>query len=147
MARRYGIPVSSITLHVLDGVSQMEREPARPGAEVAIAIVGPLTSFAVAAIVGLGAVVVGLGPIGAAIAQYLVLVNVVVGLFNLVPGFPLDGGRLLRAALWKAKGDLARATRIASQAGEAFGLVLMGLGVWRALTGEFLGGLWFVGSS
>jgi Zn-dependent protease len=144
VARGYGIPISSITLHIFGGVSQLEREPDRPGAEVAIAIVGPLTSFAVAAAAALGAVLAEPGPVAAAIIRNLVLVNVIVGIFNLVPGFPLDGGRLLRATLWKARGDLAWATRMASQAGGAFGLVLIVLGAWRAIAGEFLGGLWFV---
>jgi len=144
MARRYGIPISSITLHIFGGVSELEREPDRPGAELAIAIVGPLTSFAVAAAAAAGAMLAQPGPVAAAIVRYLVMVNVIVGLFNLVPGFPLDGGRLLRAILWKARGDLAWATRIASQAGGAFGVALIVLGAWRALAGEFLGGLWFV---
>jgi len=144
VALRYGIPISSITLHVFGGVSQLEREPDSPGAEFAIAIVGPLTSFAVAAVVALGAAVAQPRPLAAAIADHLVLVNVVVGVFNLVPGFPLDGGRLLRATLWRYRGDLGWATRIASQAGQGFGLALIVLGAWRALGGEFLGGLWFV---
>lgn len=144
VALRSGIPVSSITLHVFGGVSQLEREPDRPGTELAIAIVGPLTSFAVAAVIALGASVLEPGPVATAIVQYLVVVNVVVGVFNLVPGFPLDGGRVLRAGLWKARGDLAWATRVASQAGGGVGLLLIALGAWRALTGEFLGGLWFV---
>jgi Zn-dependent protease/CBS domain-containing protein len=144
VALRYGIPVSSITLHVFGGVSLMEREPHRPGAEMAIAVVGPLTSFAI------GAACIALGPfvatesIAAAIVRYLAFVNVAVGVFNLVPGFPLDGGRVLRALVWKAHGDLATATRVASRVGTGFALVLIALGVWQALAGEFLGGLWFV---
>ena len=144
VALRYGIPVRSITLHVFGGVSQLEREPERPGEELMVAIVGPLTSLAIAGVVLLTATVLDPGPAAAATMQYLVLVNVVVGLFNLVPGFPMDGGRVLRAALWKAKGDLRWATQVASSAGAAFGLLLIVLGVWRGLTGQFLGGLWFV---
>jgi Zn-dependent protease/CBS domain-containing protein len=144
MALRLGIPVSGITLHIFGGVSELSREPDRPQSELAIAIIGPLTSFAIAAAVLLLGALVPVGAVVGAVMQYLALVNVVVGVFNLVPGFPLDGGRVLRAALWKTKGDLAWATRIASGAGSIFGLVLMGLGVWRALGGEFLGGLWFV---
>jgi Zn-dependent protease/CBS domain-containing protein len=144
VALRLGIPVSAITLHIFGGVSELSREPDRPQSELAIAIIGPLTSFAIAAAVLLLGALVPVGAVVGAVMQYLALVNVVVGVFNLVPGFPLDGGRVLRAALWKTKGDLAWATRIASGAGSIFGLVLMGLGVWRALGGEFLGGLWFV---
>jgi Zn-dependent protease/predicted transcriptional regulator len=144
VAIRLGIPVSSITLHVFGGVSELTREPDRPRTEFAIAIVGPLTSFAIAAGVAILGLAVPPTPIVGAVMQYLVLVNTVVGLFNLVPGFPLDGGRVLRAALWKSRGDLAWATRIASGAGSLFGLGLIVLGVWRALAGEFLGGLWLV---
>jgi Zn-dependent protease len=144
VALGYGIPVTGITLHVFGGVSQMEHEPDRPGAELLIAAVGPLTSFAVAAAIAALAWLIQPADVAAAVMQYLILVNVVVGIFNLVPGFPLDGGRILRAALWKAKGDLAAATRIASQAGIVVGIVLIGLGALRSLSGEFLGGLWFI---
>jgi Zn-dependent protease len=144
VALRYGIPVSSITLHVFGGVSEMEREPDRPGAEVAIAIVGPLTSFAIALVCAVVAPLLEPGSITAGVVRYLVIVNAAVGIFNLVPGFPLDGGRVLRAVVWKVRGNLTAATRTASRAGSAFALILMALGVWRALAGEFLGGLWFV---
>jgi Zn-dependent protease/predicted transcriptional regulator len=144
VALRHGIPVSSITLHVFGGVSALQHEPDRPGAEIVIAVVGPLTSFAIAGVVAVLAALLQPGGTAAAVMQYLVLVNVVVGLFNLVPGFPLDGGRVLRALLWKARGDLGWATRVASRTGEQFGLVLIALGTWRAVAGQFLGGLWFV---
>jgi Zn-dependent protease/CBS domain-containing protein len=144
VALRLDIRVSSITLHIFGGVSELTREPDRPRDEFAIAIVGPLTSLAIAAAVALLAVVLSPTPVVRAVMHYLVLVNAMVGLFNLVPGFPLDGGRILRSALWKARGDLAWATRIASTTGSAFGVGLMALGAWRALSGEFLGGLWFV---
>jgi Zn-dependent protease len=143
-ARGYGIPVSGITLHVFGGVSQLEREPPRPGVEVVVAIVGPLTSFALAALLGLAGALVPLQPGALAIVRYLTLVNLVVGVFNLLPGFPLDGGRLLRAVLWKAKGNLGWATRTASRVGSGFALLLVALGAVRALGGEFLGGLWLV---
>jgi Zn-dependent protease/CBS domain-containing protein len=144
VALRYGIPVSGITLHIFGGVSEMEREPDHPGAEMAIAVAGPLTSFGVAALCALLGPLTPTESITAAIARYLAFVNVAVGIFNLVPGFPLDGGRVLRALLWKVKGDLAAATRAASRVGTAFALALMVLGVWRALAGDFLGGLWLV---
>lgn len=144
VALRLGIPVASITLHVFGGVSELAREPDRPRTELAIAIVGPLTSFAIAAAVAVVALAVPLAPVVAAVSHYLVVVNAVVGVFNLIPGFPLDGGRVLRAALWRARGDLAWATRIASTAGSIVGVGLIVLGVWRGLAGEFLGGLWLV---
>jgi CBS domain-containing protein len=111
---------------------------------MAIAVAGPLTSFGVAALCALLGPLTPTESITAAIARYLAFVNVAVGIFNLVPGFPLDGGRVLRALLWKVKGDLAAATRAASRVGTAFALALMVLGVWRALAGDFLGGLWLV---
>lgn len=143
-ALRYGIPVSSITLHIFGGVSQMEREPERPGAEFTIAVVGPLASFALAAALALGARALDPGPGARATMQYLAFVNVLLGIFNLIPGFPLDGGRVLRAALWRLKGDGAWATRVAARTGSAFAVILIGLGILRAFTGELIGGLWFV---
>ncbi|MGH7313007.1 MAG: M50 family metallopeptidase, partial [Candidatus Rokuibacteriota bacterium] len=144
VALSYGIPVASITLHVFGGVSQMEREPDRPGVEFVVAVVGPLTSFAIAAVIAVLQAVLTPSAAAAAIMRYLVLVNTVVGIFNLVPGFPLDGGRVLRAGLWKARGDLRWATRVASGAGSAFAFLLIAVGLWQAVAGEFLGGLWFV---
>jgi CBS domain-containing protein len=83
-------------------------------------------------------------PATGAVLRYLAVVNAIVGAFNLVPGFPLDGGRILRALLWRVRGDVRWATEIASRAGTVIAFALMALGVLRALSGEFLGGLWFV---
>jgi CBS domain-containing protein len=129
---------------VFGGVSELAREPERPGVEFRMAIVGPLTSFALGGLAFVAVALVGDRATLAAILRYLGLVNVAVGAFNLVPGFPLDGGRVLRAALWRARGDLQWATRGASRAGSIVALGLVGLGIVRALNGEFLGGLWFV---
>lgn len=144
VARARGLPVSAITLHVFGGVSQLQREPENPGVEFWMAVAGPLTSFALAGVAAGGAAATTGVPAVAAILRYLAMVNTVVGAFNLVPGFPLDGGRVLRAALWKARGDVRWATRVASRAGITVAVMLMGLGAFRALTGEFLGGLWLV---
>jgi len=144
VARAHGLPVSAITLHVFGGVSELQREPESPRVEFWMAVAGPLTSFALAAVAAGGAAATTGVPAVAAILRYLATVNLVVGAFNLVPGFPLDGGRILRAALWKARGDLGWATRVASRAGTIVAFLLMGLGAFRALTGEFLGGLWLV---
>jgi Zn-dependent protease/predicted transcriptional regulator len=144
VARRHGLGVSAITLHIFGGVSQLEEEPRSPGREFWMAIVGPLTSFAVAIVAGVAARAAQPPSVLGAILGYLAFVNALVGAFNLLPGFPLDGGRVLRAALWKVKGDLARATEMASRAGAVVSLLLMVLGVMRGLAGDFLGGLWFV---
>jgi Zn-dependent protease len=144
VARHQGVAVSGIRLHVFGGVSEMEDEPATPGAEALIAAVGPLTSFVLAATCyGLGRALDG-PPWVAALTGYLTGVNLIVGLFNLVPGFPLDGGRLLRAMLWWGSGRPYWATRWASRAGSLFAVALIGLGVVRTLGGEAVGGLWFV---
>ena len=144
VARRHGLGVSAITLHIFGGVSQLEEEPRSPGQEFWMAIVGPLTSFAIAMVAGVAAKAAEPIPVLAAVLGYLALVNAMVGAFNLVPGFPLDGGRVLRAALWKVKGDLRRATEMARRAGAAVAVLLIVLGVSRGLAGDFLGGLWFV---
>jgi Zn-dependent protease/predicted transcriptional regulator len=143
-AQRYGIPVSGVTLHVFGGVSQLSREPDRPGEEFAIAIVGPLTSFAIAGVLAVLRSLTQPPVAVAAVMSYLILVNTVVGVFNLAPGFPLDGGRLLRAVLWRARGDLGWATRVAGRAGGMFAMFLIALGAFRALGGQFLDGLWLI---
>jgi Zn-dependent protease/CBS domain-containing protein len=145
VAVAHGLSVREITLHVFGGVSHLEDEPPTPRAEFLIAVVGPITSFAIAAM--LQAIsAAGLVPPAwlQAIVSYLVVVNVAVGFFNLVPGFPLDGGRLLRAALWRWKGSHQRATFLASRAGIGFAYALMGLGLWQILSGAVLGGLWLI---
>ncbi|MGH7393284.1 MAG: site-2 protease family protein [Candidatus Rokuibacteriota bacterium] len=145
VARGHGLRVSGITLHVFGGVSQLEEEPGSPGVEFKMAIVGPLTSFVIAAVAALAArAAAGEHVVAAAVLGYLALVNTLVGAFNLVPGFPLDGGRVLRAALWRLRGDLQWATRVAASAGGTVAFLLMALGVFRGLAGDFLGGLWFV---
>jgi Zn-dependent protease/CBS domain-containing protein len=145
VAMAHGLSVRGITLHVFGGVSHLEDEPPTPRAEFLIAVVGPITSFAIAAV--LWAINAG-GLVQAAWAQalvaYLVLVNVAVGVFNLVPGFPLDGGRLLRAALWRWKGTLGRATYLASRVGVGFAFALMALGFLQILGGDVIGGFWFI---
>lgn len=143
VAREHAVPVSGIRLHVFGGVSELEAEPPTPRAELFIAIVGPLTSFVIAALCfGLGRAVEG-SPWVAALTGYLAAVNFLIGVFNLAPGFPLDGGRLLRAMLWWASGRQDWATLWASRAGSAFAVFLIGVGLLRALRGELIGGLWF----
>jgi Zn-dependent protease len=144
VARASGVGVRGITLHVFGGVSQLEGEPPSPRAEFLIAVVGPLTSFALAAVLW-GVLRVGVEqPAVRAIVSYLAFVNAAVGAFNLIPGFPLDGGRLLRAALWRWKGGLEPATYLASRVGVAFAFGLMGLGVLQILGGAPMGGFWLI---
>lgn len=144
-ARRRGLSVGSITLFLLGGISALTDEPTRARDEFWIAIVGPLTSFALGALfAGAWFVTRGQGwePV-AAITGYLAFINVSLGVFNLLPGFPLDGGRVLRSALWGASGNLLTATRRAAAAGKVVAVLLVGLGLFTIVTGS-IGGLWTV---
>ncbi len=148
VARARGMPVSSITLFIFGGVSNLEEEPEKPRAEFAMAIVGPLTSLLLAgAFWGLTQLVENRESPLAAMLSYLALINFILGVFNLLPGFPLDGGRVLRSILWGSTGSLSRATNIAATVGRYFGWGLIALGLFQALAGNFLGGLWiaFIG--
>lgn len=177
VAKLYGVPVRDITLHMFGGVSNLEREPPTAGAELVIALVGPLASISLGvAMLALATLVTGagIGPFAAGadasamiaglsptstLLMWLGPVNVVLGLFNLIPGFPLDGGRILRALLWKSTGNLRKATRWSTAVGRAVGVAFMvtggamalglrvpffgtgfGAGLWLGLIGMFLRG-------
>jgi Zn-dependent protease/CBS domain-containing protein len=143
-----GLGVHSITLFIFGGVSNVKGEAEEPKDEFLIAVVGPLTSFVLAGLFWLArqAAAPGNTPIGALLG-YLAFINLLLGGFNLVPGFPLDGGRVLRSIIWGMTGSLRRATQLASYAGQGFGFLLMFWGISRLLGGELLGGLWtaFIG--
>lgn len=146
LARRAGIPVPRIRLFLFGGVSEMAAEPHEPRAELRIAAVGPLTSLAIA-VAGFATSLAlpGRGPSGARVMiEYLAVANLLLGLFNLLPGLPLDGGRILRALLWWHHGNLLRATRTAGRSGAVLGGLLAALGLVRALFGGWLGGMWLV---
>jgi Zn-dependent protease/CBS domain-containing protein len=142
IARRRGLDVSSITLFIFGGVSTLKDEPRGPSEEFVVAAVGPMTSFVLGGLFGLGALVLN-GGLGSA-ASYLAFINVVLGGFNLLPGFPLDGGRVLRAAAWARSHDLLKATRIAAAAGTGVAYLLMVGGVLALGLGGLIGGLWFL---
>jgi Zn-dependent protease len=146
VARRYGLPVGRITLFLFGGVAELEDEPKSAASEFWIAVAGPAMSFALAALFALVASVAGDGAAGV-LVRYLATINLVLGAFNLIPAFPLDGGRVLRAALWQRSGDVLSATRVASRAGSLLALALMGLGLFSVLSGGGVGGLWlgFIG--
>jgi len=174
VARARGIPIRSITLFLFGGVSDIQREPTSPGVEFLMAIVGPLTSLVLGGLLvllagaGVGSLASAMSDPTTAIARlsplttlllWLGSINVILGIFNLVPGFPLDGGRVLRSVLWAATNNLRRATRWASGVGQAiawlmiiagiamvfgvqipfFGTGLVG-GLWLAFIGWFLNG-------
>ncbi|MNS28750.1 putative zinc metalloprotease Rip3 [compost metagenome] len=145
MSRRFGIEVKRITLFLFGGVSESPEEMPSPKAEFWIAIVGPLTSFALSAIffgLGYGSRLAGGPEALSAALGWLAVVNFALAVFNLIPGFPLDGGRVLRSAVWARTHDLEKATRWASYGGKAFAMILMGVGVARLIGGNWFGGLW-----
>ncbi|MEJ2120566.1 MAG: site-2 protease family protein [Alphaproteobacteria bacterium] len=148
VARRFDMPIRGITLFVFGGVAEMEDEPPGAKAEFWMAIAGPLMSFFLAFVFFLlGGLFVGPDaakptPL-AVLFGLLAYVNTVLGVFNLVPAFPLDGGRVLRAALWYWKGDIGWATRVAATAGSIFGFVLIAIGLFNVVVGNFVGGLWW----
>ncbi len=159
VARRQGIEVKQIQLFLFGGITQMNRDASSPGEEFKIAAAGPAATFAFCvlclivdlAIVGPHRLVnaaqlddsVRVTPVLLSLS-WLLLMNVLILIFNLVPAFPLDGGRIARAAVWKISGDKQRGTRVAALLGQAFAIVLAGLGLaWIFSTGS-LGGLWLV---
>jgi Zn-dependent protease len=143
VARSRGEEVRSITLFLFGGVAEISEEPETPAKEFAIALVGPISSIIIAAIFfGLWYGTKGINEPIAAIARYLSIINAILALFNMVPGFPLDGGRVLRAIAWKATGNLKRATRIASVTGQVVAFLLIFFGIWQILRGFFFNGLW-----
>lgn len=164
MARRHDVPVKRITLFLFGGVAHMDEEPRSPKAELLIAVVGPLTSILIGvasialggflasrSLAGLGvddagdviAFMARIGPV-ATLLLWLGQVNLLLGVFNLVPGFPLDGGRVMRAILWHATKDLRKATRWASNAGRGFAWFLMGFGAVSLFQGAFGQGIWLI---
>jgi Zn-dependent protease len=147
VALRYKVPVNRITLFIFGGVSQIAGEPPSASAEFLIAVVGPLTSFALAAFFYfLEPLLVDITP-ALAVAKYLALINGLLGLFNLIPGFPLDGGRVFRAIVWGVNKNFRRATLIAASTGRFFGFAFIFVGVWLVLQGNVFNGLWiaFIG--
>ncbi len=142
-ARRYGIRTRSITLFLFGGVAQIGREPPTPASELVVAAAGPLTSYLLSAFFWVIQHAATGSALGAIIA-YLALINAALATFNLVPGFPLDGGRVLRALLWRTTGNLDRATRIAARGGQIVAMGVIGLGVLAVVTGNFTNGLWLV---
>lgn len=154
VARRHDMPIRGITLFIFGGVAEMEREPPTAKGEFLMAIAGPIMSLAVgflfwaaAGISGGGsadpfAEQPGVSPI-ALVLGYVAFINLLLAVFNMVPAFPLDGGRVLRSALWAWKGDLIWATRIAAAAGSVFAAILMGLGLASFIGGNVIGGVWY----
>ena len=146
VARYYDMPMRGITLFIFGGVAEMNQEPPSAKAEFYVAIIGPIASLVIAAAfqaIAVGAAAAG-GPVSVSgVFGYLALINLVLAVFNMVPAFPLDGGRVLRGVLWGWKGSYLEATRIATNAGAGFGILLMALAVLNIVTGNFIPGMWW----
>jgi len=142
IAMRYGQSIVSITLFIFGGVAQMKGEPDHPMAEFKMAIAGPLSSFLLSGIFFVFYNMVT-GQVEKALFQYLSYINLVVAVFNLIPGFPMDGGRVVRAYLWKKTNDFYYATRKASNYGQKIALFFITFGLFSIFVG-FPGGLWLM---
>ncbi|MDA8168152.1 MAG: site-2 protease family protein [Nitrospiraceae bacterium] len=147
VAIHHGIAIPSITLFIFGGISQLSEDAKDPKTEFKIAIAGPLSSFVLAGLFWV--LKSGMAPFNEPVIQsvfsYLMWVNIALGAFNLIPGFPLDGGRVLRAFWWWKKGSLKRATRLASDIGKSFAIFLIIMGGFQVLfMGALISGLWFV---
>lgn len=146
VARRFNVPMKGITLFIFGGVAEMSEEPPSAKAEFFVAIAGPIVSIVIAIVCYTAGILGGttLATPVAGVLAYLGIINAVVVGFNLIPAFPLDGGRVLRSILWHFKGSLRWATRITSTIGSGFGLFLILLGVLNFVGGNFVGGMWQV---
>ena len=147
VALRYRVPVRSITLFLFGGVARIGAEPPSARAEFVIAIAGPFVSMILAALFyAVQPLVAGIEPL-VGLAKYLTYINLALLLFNLIPGYPLDGGRVLRAIVWTLTGNMRRATLLAANVGRFFAFLFIFAGVWQMFNGNLGGGLWvaFIG--
>src|ERR671915_229552 len=156
VAIRNGIPISGIDLWLFGGVAKLERDTDSAGVEFRVAVAGPLVTLAIAALCFAGGILIsspdevldgavydsGVESQATAVLGYLMSINIIVLLFNLIPGFPLDGGRIARAITWKITGDRNRATRFAAILGRGVGWILVAAGLYWALRGEAFNGIW-----
>jgi Zn-dependent protease/predicted transcriptional regulator len=145
VSNKLGVGVKEITLFIFGGVAKLSKEPTSPGVEFKIAVAGPLASAALAVLFKAVSLVIDAGeyPAIAAVTGYLAMINVALLIFNMIPGFPLDGGRVLRAVWWAKTGNMETATRVASSIGKGFAMFLIVVGVIQALIGN-TAGLWSV---
>jgi Zn-dependent protease len=141
LARRFGLKVEGITLFIFGGATSLDSDSRSPREEALIALAGPATSLAIGLALVAANVVIAQPQLGALLG-WLGFINLLLGLFNLIPGFPMDGGRVLRAIIWKLRGDRLAATRNAAMVGRLFAYGLIGLGVFVALSVDIFSGLW-----
>lgn len=143
VARRRGLPVNRITLFIFGGVSHLERQPATAGEEFQIAVAGPAMSLAIGIITGAAGLFIASDK-AEALLLYLSVVNLILAVFNIIPGFPLDGGRVFRSIVWRRTNSFRRATRIAGNVGELVGYAMIGVGALALLGGFIFDGLWLM---
>jgi Zn-dependent protease len=147
VARRYGIAIEGITLFIFGGVAELKEEPASPRTEFLLALAGPASS-ALLGFLALGARelarVVSVGPGTTTVLSYLMSINFTLAAFNLLPAFPLDGGRMLRAAVWRWRRDLRWATQLAAWIGTLLGNLLLGVGTLLLFLGSLVNGIWMI---
>jgi Zn-dependent protease len=144
VAQARGLPVKRITLFIFGGVSDLEQEPRSPGVEFQMAFVGPLTSLIIGVVTWWAAAAFGdASPLLDALLSYLAITNLMLAGFNLLPGFPLDGGRVLRSILWKVTGNLRTATRWATLVGQGIAYLFILGGIFVFFSGDLFDGLWF----
>ena len=147
VAKQFGLTMQGITLFIFGGVAEMESEPENPKTEFLMAAAGPASSIFLGLILYFiylaGQKIGWSGPFND-VLQYLMVINFILAGFNLIPAFPLDGGRIMRSILWGIKGDLRWATRIASYLGSSFGIFLVVLGVFSFIAGTFISGIWYL---
>lgn len=145
VAKHRGLDVPKITLFIFGGVSHLSRQPSSAGEEFQIAAAGPATSIVIAIVTAIaGWALQDVSEQTSAVLLYLAVVNVLLGVFNILPGFPLDGGRVFRSIVWKRTGSFRKATQTASGVGELFGYLLMLIGVFLLLTGFVFNGVWLL---
>ena len=146
-SNKLGLDIKEITLFIFGGVAKLTKEPDDPITELKIAVAGPAASIVLAAIFWVLMQIANafsIYPVLSAIFEYLAMINMVLVIFNMIPGFPLDGGRVLRALWWKKTGDLQKSTQIASRVGKGFAALLIGFGFFQIFMGNFIGGLWMI---
>ena len=147
IAKKEGMEVREITLFLFGGVSQLTKEPEDPLKELKVAIGGPISSLILALLFWIVSKFTSQAPhllLFTGLLSYLAFINLSLAIFNLIPGFPLDGGRVLRALYWKKTGSLRKATQIAANSGKWVGIGIILLGLWFILKGNLIGGFWFV---
>ncbi|NIN72388.1 MAG: CBS domain-containing protein [Gemmatimonadetes bacterium] len=147
MARARGIQVEGITLFIFGGMARIRSEATNPKDEFLITVVGPLSSALIGGVLLVFARVgdsLGLHRAFVSVAEYLAILNFILALFNLIPGFPLDGGRLLRSLVWQITKDVRKATRLAAFTGQGFGYLMIGFGILSLFRGFLVSGIWLI---